>query len=127
MPSISVLIKGHAPLENRALPNRRSISLALTSFRRAKIMAKKKAANLPPKLTEVEQDLLSHLQDGYQLETDSLGGNPVLRRLKDSEEIRPLSANRNTVKAMEQRGLISPGKGRDPLTIVWRLKKKMNY
>ena len=127
MPSISVLIKGHAPLENRALPNRRSISLALTSFRRAKIMAKKKAANLPPKLTEVEQDLLSHLQDGSQLETDSLGGNPVLRRLKDSEEIRPLSANRNTVKAMEQRGLISPGKGRDPLTIVWRLKKKMNY
>jgi hypothetical protein len=90
-------------------------------------MAKKKAANLPPKLTEVEQDLLSHLQDGSQLETDSLGGNPVLRRLKDSEEIRPLSANRNTVKAMEQRGLISPGKGRDPLTIVWRLKKKMNY
>ena len=24
---------------------------------------------------------------------------------------------------MEQRGLISPGKGRDPLTILWRLKK----
>jgi hypothetical protein len=24
---------------------------------------------------------------------------------------------------MEQRGLIIPGKGRDPLTIVWRLKK----
>jgi hypothetical protein len=44
--------------------------------------------------------------------------------LKDNEEIRPLSANRNTIKAMEQRGLISPGKGRDPLTIVWRLKKK---
>jgi hypothetical protein len=31
-------------------------------------MAKKKAANLPPKLTETEQDLLSHIQDGYQLE-----------------------------------------------------------
>ena len=85
----------------------------------------KKATNLLPKLTETEQDLLSHIQDGYQLETDSLGGNPVLRRLKDNEEIRPLSANRNTIKAMEQRGLISPGKGRDPLTIVWRLKKKM--
>ena len=85
---------------------------------------KKKTANLPPKLTEVEQDLLSHIQHGYQLETDSLGGNPVLRRLKDNEEIRPLSANRNTIKAMEQRGLISPGKGQDPLTIVWRLKKK---
>jgi hypothetical protein len=59
-------------------------------------MAKKKAANLLPKLTETEQDLLSHIQDGYQLETDSLGGNPILRRLKDNEEIRPLSANRNT-------------------------------
>ena len=88
---------------------------------------KKKTANLPPKLTETEQDLLSHIQAEYELETDSLGGNPVLRRLKDNEEIRPLSANRNTIKALEQRGLISPGNGRDPLTIVWRLKKKMNY
>jgi hypothetical protein len=86
-------------------------------------MAKKKAADLPQKLTETERDLLSHIQDEYQLETDSLGGNPVLRRLKDDEEIRPLGANRNTVKAMEQRGLISPGKGRDPLTVVWRLKR----
>jgi len=87
-------------------------------------MAKKRAANLLPKLTEAEQDLLSHIQHGYQLETDSLGGNPVLRHLKDNEEIRPLSGNRNTIKAMEQRGLISPGKGPDPLTIVWRVKKK---
>ena len=87
-------------------------------------MAKKKVANLPPKLTEIEQDLLSHIEHGYQLETDSLGGNPVLRHLKDNEEIRPLSANRNTIKAMEQRGFISPGKGRDPLTIEWRLKKR---
>ena len=87
-------------------------------------MAQKKAANLLPKLTETEQDLLSHMEDGYQLETDSLGGNPILRRLKDNEEIRPLSANRNTIKAMEKRGLISPDKGREPLTIAWRLKKK---
>jgi hypothetical protein len=87
-------------------------------------MAKKNAANLLSKLTETEQDLLSHIQDGYQLETDSLGGHPVLRRLKDDEEFRPLSANRNTIKAMERRGLITPGKGRDPLTIGWRLKKK---
>ena len=87
-------------------------------------MAKKKAANLPPKLAGIEQDVLSHIQDGYQLETDSLGGNPVLGRLKDNDEMRPLSANRNTIKAMEQRGLISPGKGREPLTILWHLKKK---
>ena len=48
-------------------------------------MAKKKAANLLPKLTETERDLLSHIQGGYQLETDSLGGNPVLRRVKDND------------------------------------------
>ena len=87
-------------------------------------MAKKKTASLLPKLTAAEQDVLSHIQDGYQLETDSLGGNPVLRRLKDVEEIRPLSANRRTIEALEERGLISPDKGRDPLTIVWRLKQK---
>jgi hypothetical protein len=86
-------------------------------------VAKKKAASLLPKLTEAEQDLLSHMQAGYQLETDSLGSDPILRRLKDNEVIRPLSANRSTIKAMEQRGLISPGKGRDPLTILWRPNK----
>jgi hypothetical protein len=88
-------------------------------------MAKKKPPDLLPKLTETEQDLLSHIQDGYQLETDSLGGNPVLRRSKSNEEMRPLSANRNTIKALEQHGLISPSKGRQPLTIAWRLKKKI--
>jgi hypothetical protein len=31
-------------------------------------MAKKKAASASPKLTETEQDLLSHMQDGYELE-----------------------------------------------------------
>ena len=92
-------------------------------------MAKKKAASaasVPPKLTDSEQDLLSNMQHGFQLETDSLGGDPILRRLKDNEVIRPRSANRSTIEAMEQRGLITPGKGRDPLTIVWRLKKKID-
>jgi hypothetical protein len=87
-------------------------------------MAKKKATSPPPKLTESEQDLLSHMQLGYELETDSLGGDPILRRLKDNEVIRPLSANRSTIEAMKQRGIITPGKGRDPLTILWRLKNK---
>jgi hypothetical protein len=72
-------------------------------------MARKKVANVLPKLTEIEQDLLSHIQDGYQLETDSLGGNPVLRRSKDNDEVRPLSASRNTIKALEQRGLPRQG------------------
>ena len=81
-------------------------------------MAKKKAVSaVSPKLTKSEQDLLSHMQQGYQLETNSLGGDPILRRLKDNELIRPISANRRTIEAMEQRGLITPGKGRDPLSI----------
>jgi hypothetical protein len=63
------------------------------------------------------------MEHGYQLETDSLGGNPVLRRLKDDEVVRPASANRSTVKGLEERGLIVPGKGPEPLTILWRLKK----
>ena len=50
------------------------------------------------------------MQEDYQLKTDSLGGDPIPRRLKDNEVIRPLAANRSTIKAMEQRGLISPGK-----------------
>jgi len=73
----------------------------------------------------LNETYFSHIQEGFQLETDSLGGDPILRRLKDNEVIRPLTGNRSTIKAMEQRGLISPGKGRDALTIVWRLKKKM--
>ena len=89
-------------------------------------MAKNKAGSVRvlPKLTEAEQDLVWHMEHGYQLETDSLGSNPVLRRLKDDEVIRPASANRNTVKALEEHGLIVPGKGGDLLTIGWRLQKQ---
>jgi len=86
-------------------------------------MAKKKLGVVPPKLTETEQDLLWHMEHGYQLETDSLGGNPILR-LKSGEVIRPAAANRNTIKALEERALISSGKGREPLTLLWRPKKK---
>jgi hypothetical protein len=64
------------------------------------------------------------MEHGYQLETDSLGGDPVLRRLKDDEVVRPAAANRNTVKALEERGLIRSGKSRAPLTIVWRINTK---
>ena len=87
-------------------------------------MPKKKAVTVTPKLTEGERDLLSQMDGGYQLETDSLGGNPVLRKLKDGEVIRPLSANASSVKALQERGLIHEIQGRDPLIIVWRLRKK---
>ena len=84
---------------------------------------KQSADRVPSGLTETEQDLLSHLQNGYQLETESLGGDLLLRRLKNSEVIRPLSATRNTVKALQERGLIAPGEGDDPLRIVWHLQQ----
>ena len=87
-------------------------------------MPKKKGRSIPAKLTEAEQDLLAQMEQGYQLETDSLGRNPILRRAKDDEVIRPLSANPNTIKALEERGLIQSGKGRDPLTMVWHTNKK---
>jgi hypothetical protein len=61
---------------------------------------KKRAPKVGPELTETEQDLLSHMEHGYQLETDSLGSDPVLRRLKDGEVMRPASANRSTIKSL---------------------------
>jgi hypothetical protein len=84
---------------------------------------KPKKQSAPSGLTESEQDLLSHLQNGYQLETESLGGDLLLRRLKNNEAIRPLSATRNTVKALQERGLIAPTEGDDPLRVVWHLQK----
>jgi hypothetical protein len=84
---------------------------------------KQSADRVPSGLTETEQDLLSHLQNGYQLETESLGGDLLLRRLKNNEVIRPLSATRNTVKALQERGLIAPAQGDDPLRVVWHLQK----
>ena len=93
--------------------------------RRMTVMPKKQTAcAISSSLSDTEQDLLSHLQNGYELETDSLGGDPLLRGAKDKEVIRPLSATPNTVKALEERGLISRVKGSDPLRIVWRLRKK---
>ena len=83
---------------------------------------KKRSTAVLAKLTETEQDLLWHLEHGYQLETDSLGGDPVLRSLKGSEVIRLASANRNTVEALAERGLITQAKSRDPLRIMWRAR-----
>jgi hypothetical protein len=84
---------------------------------------RKQARKVPEKLTEVEQDLLSQMQHGYQLETDSRRSGLLLRRVKDHAVMRPAAANRTTVKALEERGLISVTKSRDPLTIIWRVNK----
>ena len=85
--------------------------------------AKKRTAEALSELTGTEQDLLSHMEQGYQLETDSLGSEPVLRRLKDNEVIRPASVNRSTIEALKKRGMITPAGSHDPLTIVWRLSR----
>jgi hypothetical protein len=87
-------------------------------------MAPKKAeTKLPPKLTETEQNLLWHLTHGYQLEVSGVENAPVLRRLKDNEIVRPASVNRSTIRALEERGLISAAEGEDKLTTIWRAKK----
>lgn len=75
-------------------------------------------------LSEAEQDVLSHMEQGWRLETDSLGANPILRDPKSSKAVRPPSANRGTVEALEKRGLIVPDKDGEPLTVAWRLKKE---
>jgi len=85
---------------------------------------KRREFELEKKLSDTEQDLLSRLEQGYQLETDSLAGNPVLRNLMDDEVLRPMSANSSTVKALEERGLIRQAKSKHPLTIVWTLAPK---
>jgi len=84
--------------------------------------SKKEDAQAVAKLTEAEQDLLWHVEHGYELETDSLGADPVLRSLENDEVIRPASANRNTVKALQERGLIAQAKSKDPLKIAWRAR-----
>jgi hypothetical protein len=63
-------------------------------------MAKKKLLISRQNSLRSNKTCRSRKQNGYELETDSLGGNPVLRRLKNNEEIHPLS----TIKALEQRG-----------------------
>ena len=80
----------------------------------------KEARAAVPELTDIEKDLLTQMQHGYQLETNSMGSAPVLR--KGEEVLRPASVNRNTIKALEERGMITSATGTDPLTLVWRIK-----
>ena len=81
------------------------------------------APAVPSDLSDSERDLLIHVQDSYELETDSFGGDVLLRRPKDEKAIRPPSATRNTIEALQKRGLIAPAKADDPLRIAWRLNK----
>lgn len=99
-------------------PKRPATPVSLASARSAKPQA------APQKLSEAEQDLLWHMEQGNALETDLLGSDVVLRNLKDDSVVRPASANRSTIAALGRRGLIAPGKSRDPLRMVWRLNKK---
>jgi hypothetical protein len=95
--------------------------MALQCMMVKKRVPKKRNPETLSKLTETEQDLLWHMEHGYQLETDSLGGDLVLGKMGGGEEvIRPASANRNTVQALKGRGLITEAKTHDPLKIVWR-------
>jgi len=94
--------------------------MALKCMMVKKRVAKKRNPETLSKLTGTEQDLLWHLEHGYQLETDTLASDPTLRKVGRKEVIRPASANRNTVEALKERGLITEAKTHDPLKIVWR-------
>jgi len=89
-----------------------------------KRVAKKPEPTIPPELTDTEAHLLQQMQRGYRLETGMMTG-PLLRDPKTKEATRPMSANMGTVKALQERGLISPIKGRDPLVTIWQVKKKV--
>lgn len=75
------------------------------------------------KLSKTEHDLLSHLENGFQLESDALGTGLRLRNLKDNSLVRTASANQSTLKALEERGLIKATPGPDQLTTIWRATK----
>ena len=76
----------------------------------------------PGKLSKTEEDLLSHMADGYQLETTSLWENPILRNLKENTEVRA-TANRGTIESLQRRGLIAVAKtGGVFKPTLWRLK-----
>lgn len=92
--------------------------------RRAPAQQKKAASTRPeppPKLSTTEADVLWHMAHGYQLETSSLGDNPILRRLKDGTEVRA-TANRRTIESLQQSGFIAVAKAGGVLSpTVWRL------
>jgi hypothetical protein len=73
---------------------------------------------------EVNRHGIAHgVSTGFETQELALSAaTPVLRRLKDDEVVRPPFANRNTVRALEDRGLIVAGEGDDPLRIEWHLK-----
>jgi hypothetical protein len=54
---------------------------------------------------KTEQDIVWHLENGYQLESSPIDGL-LLRNVKDNSAVRA-AANQNTIKALEERGLIT--------------------
>jgi hypothetical protein len=61
------------------------------------------------KLTKTEQDLLSHLEQGYQLESEAFGNGLLLRNLKDNSVVRPASANQSTIDDLVTAANVSSG------------------
>jgi len=78
---------------------------------------------VPSGLTETGQDLLSHLQNGYPLETESLGRRSAAAQAQ-KQRSRPVPiGDAQYGKGIAERGLIAPAEGDDPLRVVWHLQK----
>ena len=67
------------------------------------IKKRSRVESVYPKLSEAEQDLVQHLEQGYELETDSLGSNPILRGRRDDEVLRPSERLKNAVSSCKER------------------------
>ena len=75
--------------QQRAGSKRRRKPARPTTPSRKPTTQKKEPAPAPASdLSETELDLLQHLQNGYVIETDTLGSDVLLRRTKDKEAIR---------------------------------------
>lgn len=97
---------------------------AKDNARKGPSKTRKGEGQAPLKLSAREQDLLWHMAHNYQLETSSLWDNPILRRMKDNTELRA-TANRSTIEALEERGLIAVAKDGTVFNpTVWRLTSK---
>jgi hypothetical protein len=64
------------------------------------------------------------MANGYVLETSTLWDNPILRNVEDKTEVRA-DANRRTIEALQQRGLIEVAKAGSVIEpTTWRLALK---
>jgi hypothetical protein len=106
------------------MPARKKPSKPLAKTKKGVNAGSTRSPQPRPKLSKREDDLLSHMRNGYQLQTSLWWDNPILRHLKDNIEVRS-TANRGTIETLQRQGLIAMAKEGSVLNpTVWRLTSK---